>query len=301
MKSDPRYYREYSKTPLTERILHASRGIYNAWRKEPNFRIEALIALLVLGAMLILPLTSTERAVLVVVITIVLALETINSIIERVLNIIHPEFSDEVKKIKDTMAGVVFMASAASVVVGLFILTRPMLQLDIYIQNLLQLVRSQTWVAAASFFTLLGDWKIIVGLAVILVSYLISKKRYGDTTFLIGSVLMGYVFLYLLKWGFGRERPISVDFFGAHEYAFPSGHVFIATVFFFAAAFVLSRYKKNKYLFLIAGAVVAAVALTRVVLSVHWFSDVVGGFIFAIFWLLLSYGINNDLWRRGES
>ena len=299
MKEDPAYYKEYSHAPLIDRFIHATRGIKNAWRKEPNFRIEALVALLVFGAMLVLPLSNTERAVLVLVITLVLALEIVNSIFERVLDIIHPDFSEEVKKIKDTMAGVVLLASISSVVVGLFILTRPMLNFDKFFHTSLESFRTEMWVNTAGLVSMFGDWQSIVGITAVLSIFLAYKKRNELLSFLVGVTGIGALFLYFLKWVFERQRPVSAGFNGISDYSFPSGHVFMGTVLFFAVAFILSQanYKKV-YVWPVSVAVVLLIALSRVVLSVHWLSDIFGGFVFGIFWILLWYGINHRLWSK---
>lgn len=299
MEEQPDYYKQYSQTSLLDRFIHATRGIKNAWRKEPNFRIEALAALLVFGAMLVLPISNTDRSVLVLVIALVLVLEVVNSIFERVLDIMHPDFSEEVKKIKDTMAGVVFLASLSSVIVGLFILTRPILNFDRFLQASFEIFRTRAWVKAAEVITYLGDWHAVAGGTVFLTAWLIYKKRYELLSFLLGGVAIGEVFLFSLKWLFARERPVGVDLVGAYEYSFPSGHVFAATVFYLSAAFIIyTLVSQKKYLWLVSSAVILVVALTRMILSVHWFSDVLGGFVFGIFWLLLWYGINNKLWHR---
>lgn len=299
MENQPDYYKQYSQTSLLDRFIHATRGIKNAWRKEPNFRIEVLVALLVFGAMLVLPISNTDRSVLVLVIALVLVLEVVNSIFERVLDIMHPDFSDDVKKIKDTMAGAVFLAALSSIAIGLFILMRPILNFDRFLQASLDVFRTQTWVRVAEIVTYLGDWQIIVAVAVAFSLALAHKKKYELLTFFFGSVAIGEVFLFFLKWLFARERPIQVELIGAYEYSFPSGHVFAATVFYLSSAFIFYAFiAQKRIVWLLASVIVLTVALTRMVLSVHWFSDVLGGFIFGVFWLLLWYGINKKLWER---
>lgn len=114
---------------LVGRFAHALRGVGYGWQKEPNFRIEVFAAVLVIALMIILPLTSIERAVLILTIFLVLGVELINSVLERMLDVVHPKFSPEVGRIKDTMAGVVFLAAATSIAVAGLILLRPLLAL----------------------------------------------------------------------------------------------------------------------------------------------------------------------------
>lgn len=124
MEKGDTYYK--GKSSLVRRFAHAFQGISYGWQKEPNFRIEVLAATLVVALMVILPLTSIERAILVITIFLVLGIELINSVLERMLDIVHPKFSPEVKRIKDTMAGIVLLAAVTSVAVAGLILLRPL-------------------------------------------------------------------------------------------------------------------------------------------------------------------------------
>ena len=79
--------------------------------------------------------------------------------------------------------------------------------------------------------------------------------------------------------------PLSV-FSGA---SFPSGHTTAAAAVFAAAALVLGRGRSLRTRSILAGAAVAiavAVAATRVLLGVHWLSDVVAGL--ALGWSLFA-------------
>lgn len=297
MKGETGYYR--GKSPLIERFIHAFRGVGYAWGKEPNFRIEALIALAVLGAAVIFPLSGIERAILVLMVTLVLAFEIINSIFERLLDVIHPDFSPEIKRIKDTMAGVVLVVSGAALIVAGLVLVRPFFALDLLFQSGLDPFRSGVWIMIARFVTLLGDWQVFLVLVILFSSILIYQKRYMLFGFFFGSVVTGEILILILKFLFSRDRPGGPELVEVTGYSFPSGHVFLGTIFWLAAGYIITRGNEEKrYLWLVPGIIIPLIALSRVVLSVHWFSDVVAGFLFGLFWMLLWYGINKRLFRK---
>ncbi|MGY1503276.1 phosphatase PAP2 family protein [Streptomyces sp. QTS52] len=92
-----------------------------------------------------------------------------------------------------------------------------------------------------------------------------------------------------------RPRPATALWAtDAGHWSFPSGHTTTSAVT--AGLLVLAvRARAPRGRHLIAAAVGCwgvLVGLTRVYLGVHWFSDVIGGWLFAVWWLgLVSYGV----------
>lgn len=105
----------------TSSFSHALAGLKTAFKHEKNFRIQTAIAILVIVLAVSFEVTTTEFIILVPTITIVLVLEIINSMLERLLDVVKPRMHSYVKEVKDIMAGGVLVASVASVIVGLII------------------------------------------------------------------------------------------------------------------------------------------------------------------------------------
>lgn len=89
------------------------------------------------------------------------------------------------------------------------------------------------------------------------------------------------------KWAADRPRPNSAP------WGFPSGHVLSLVVFFGVVAFLLvtltDRRRRFRILACLPCAVtVSLVAASRILLDMHWLSDVIGGFVLGTAYLLLA-------------
>lgn len=105
---------------------HALRGLKDIFLFEQSFRVQVLVAFLVLILAIWLPLLVWERILLLLLTTAVLILEIINSIIERVADAVQPRLSPMVREVKDMMAGAVFLTAIVSAIIGMTILYQPL-------------------------------------------------------------------------------------------------------------------------------------------------------------------------------
>lgn len=102
-------------------LKHATRGLIYLLLDEQNFRIHILAAILVLGLAVYLPINYFELLILLLTISFVFMAEIVNTVIEKILDLLHPEFHHQVKIIKDATAGVVLFAAIVAIIIGLFI------------------------------------------------------------------------------------------------------------------------------------------------------------------------------------
>jgi diacylglycerol kinase len=106
---------------LLQSFKHALRGVRVVFRTEQSFRIQIVVAFIVILAGWFLHLTEFEFIVVLSACAAVLVLELINSIFERIVDAFKPRVSPIVRDIKDIMAGTVLVAVTAAVLVGLVI------------------------------------------------------------------------------------------------------------------------------------------------------------------------------------
>ncbi len=97
---------------------HALRGIAYALREERNFHLELAVAIGVIFFAWYFPLTTDERATLILIIVLVLSLELVNTSFERMLDMTKPRVHPYVRVIKDLVAGSVLVSAIGAVVIG---------------------------------------------------------------------------------------------------------------------------------------------------------------------------------------
>lgn len=118
-----------------------------------------------------------------------------------------------------------------------------------------------------------------------------NQKKYAIELGILGASSTGLLFG--LKALFKRERPQFPVFEHVGAYSFPSGHALLSFVFFsFLVYWIWSR-KTNplpKYLFTGFLLLFAfALGISRIVLRVHYATDVIAGFCIGLTWLILNF------------
>ena len=106
---------------FTMSLRHAVNGLSYALRNEKNFQNEVIFAGLVLVAMVYYRVSPSEMIVLFLVIMGVLVMELLNTVMERIADILKPKVHPYVRVIKDLMAASVLVSSFLAVIIGLII------------------------------------------------------------------------------------------------------------------------------------------------------------------------------------
>jgi len=136
-----------------------------------------------------------------------------------------------------------------------------------------------------------------------LAAWLAARGRRVSAMLFAASVVGGGLLEVLLKLAYVRPRPDLVPpLVHARSWSFPSGHATLATAFFGGLAAVVFHVTRDRRLRAAASAGAAlaasAVALSRVYLGVHWLSDVVGGALVGLFWVVVAATLTEFAARR---
>lgn len=139
--------------------------------------------------------------------------------------------------------------------------------------------------------SLLGGTAGIV-LAAVIVGAVESLRSRSAAVIAFLTIVVGGQFAIsnLVKWLVDRARPTIDQLTGFAGSSFPSGHSTAAAATFAAFALLLGRGRAESTKVVLAGAAAAtaaAVATSRVLLGVHWFTDVLAGLTIGWTWFAI--------------
>lgn len=103
------------------RFKHAFAGLITLLKKDHNFLIHIICALLVIILSFILSLSAIEWTIIIIAIGTVLICESINTAIEFVVDLVTDSYATYAKYAKDIAAFAVLIASIVALVLGLII------------------------------------------------------------------------------------------------------------------------------------------------------------------------------------
>ncbi len=109
------------KIRIIKSFQHAFHGLFLVLKSEQNFKIQFTIGIFIIILGIFYKIKLIEFVILTLAITLVLSLEMLNSIIERILDAVAPQIHFNTRIIKDVMAGAVLVAALGAVIIGIFI------------------------------------------------------------------------------------------------------------------------------------------------------------------------------------
>jgi undecaprenyl-diphosphatase len=158
-----------------------------------------------------------------------------------------------------------------------------------------------TLTSAAAGFTQLGYNRVRITAAIVVAGLLCLRRHWRLAAIWLLFTLGGIKFIELLKTHYARPRPAFLEPI-VHEASpsFPSGHAGGSALFCALLAYVLLRLSRRLGLALSVPLMLwaALMGLSRIYLGAHWFSDVVGGWLFGLGWAALGMAVAEMLKRR---
>jgi len=144
-------------------------------------------------------------------------------------------------------------------------------------------------IAIAKLFTFLGEPVVLIGFGIVAAYSLWSRGqgRYGIAVLLV--TLVGRGLAEVQKYSIMRFRPEDeVHLVPVSTPSFPSGHATSSMIVYLTLALVFARGRWKWPAVAAALLLSFSIGLSRLMLGVHWTTDVIGGWAFGLLWVLLA-------------
>ncbi len=130
---------------------------------------------------------------------------------------------------------------------------------------------------------------IFIVISTIILFVGIKNKKIG-TAIILNLFIITFLNL-ILKNIIQRPRPTQFRLIDESGYSFPSGHSMISMAFYGFLVYLIYQYIKNKKLkialIIVLSILPILIGISRIYLGVHYTTDVVGGFLISISYLII--------------
>lgn len=170
------------------------------------------------------------------------------------------------------------------IIIGILTKFNLLASIDLAFYNMLMQIKCTNVTTIFKFFTMLGSTRFIILLNMILMTFATVFKKKEWLVITVSS-LISPIINEILKYIFKRPRPDeSYRLITETNYSFPSGHAMISVLFYLTLILTInkSNLKYKRLISYVLLLIIVLIGVSRIYLGVHYFSDVIGGYLIAI-------------------
>lgn len=176
--------------------------------------------------------------------------------------------------------------------------------LDARINAALAVFRDQQFLHLFHWISGMGHTNALIAVIAVALGLFWAHRRMPFFWGMVLATLASSSITWAGKYAIGRERPDPLTFAEALSPSFPSGHATgAAAVYGFLAYAVARQLTGTRAQFEVAFwalALIGLIAFSRMVLSLHYFSDVAAGLLIGGFGLVAGFALSEYLLERGR-
>ncbi len=137
-------------------------------------------------------------------------------------------------------------------------------------------------------------------IAGVLIFIFCKKIRWFVTFDLVGVTLINQLLKHIIR----RPRPNILRLVEESGYSFPSGHSMVSMAFYGIIIYLVYKNVPNKYLkwllISLLSLLILSIGFSRIYVGVHYFTDVAGGFLLGLAYVVIYVNIYNNKVKLNE-
>ena len=185
-----------------------------------------------------------------------------------------------------------FIFLSIFIFLGILVLTKKDIYIDSIVYNFISKYISNGLTNIYKILTNIASVLTVI-LVVIFTFIFFKNKKYS--IYMSLNIFLITLFQFILKAIFSRTRPIDINLIEETGYSYPSGHSLTAMAlygFIIYLIYTSNLNKRSKLIYItFFSCLIFVVGLSRIYLGVHFFTDVVGAFSFALSYLIIYISI----------
>ena len=187
------------------------------------------------------------------------------------------------------------------IILTILVLTGVTNKIDLSIESFIISIRNDSLTKILTIITNIGSAYSLISLT-FLISLIATIKRKKLPINTIINLISVFIISQIFKAIIRRPRPAEIFLVKASGYSYPSGHTMVSFAFFTFIAYSLLEKIDNKILKmmirLITLLLVIAIGFSRIYLGVHHFTDVLGGYLLGLSYLLVFLNIRASVIKK---
>lgn len=180
-----------------------------------------------------------------------------------------------------------------------------LIRLDEDINQRIGPIRTDGMINTFIWITDLGGSVTLVAVALVTTGLLWAHRRRYMIAPLWLTILGSQITTYAGKYVLARQRPEFVTEIAAATPSFPSGHATSAMAVYGFIAYILARdLKTTRQRFEMiywTAVVISLIGFSRMLLGLHYASDVAAGFLVGVFWMLLGFALSEHKYHQQQA
>jgi len=189
---------------------------------------------------------------------------------------------------KDIKMIIIWICAFLFIGLTVMVFTGIMHSVDEGVQAFILHIRNSKLTNVFTVITNIGGAYALLSISVLL---LLIKRDKKISLMIAINLAMVFITSQIFKFIFRRSRPAEIFLVNATGYSYPSGHMMVSSAFYFYILYLINKKVKNKIIkaiiFIFTVLLVFLIGFSRIYLGVHYTTDIIGGLILAILYLMI--------------